>query len=586
MKSCIKFLVVSAITAALLTACSNSAVPVDKPVPTSLSSASNKPEPQTSQLPPTSTPSTPDSHFEPEPPVELKKSELPKGWKQSKTFSVNNVGGFNEVNVKLGDFIDSNDEITAFLDAESTYYNIPSIHCNKPDDINMWAQDLNNDGLNELILSAPAGAAYVQTMVIGFDKVAKKWLKLLDSNLLEAVDLDDDGVVEVIETSCGSLPPYVIIHRWNKGQFEKMDVTKATGNDYSMLRQEYFPPLIISGRPFESYYYRYISGQLKEVKSKFLEASEYLILDSNKRKLTLDDIFDLSVYQIDLAKNEIYARHGYVFKNPEYENYFNTKRWYSQNPAFIEDNLGSIEKQNAVFLSEYAKNIKANFREVESGMAIDLNGDNKTDSIKFECEPGGSKFTLNINGSKVTGNGDNLDGSIFVCNIDKDDKYKELAITESGPSDDLATQFFYYNGKEIIPMGRVQGSGYSIKIDGSGIFTTSTRGEILQTWFYTDKYRLSKEHKLENIPQEMYTMNTVVTVRKPISLNKDKNDSSETLDLAPLDIVLIRASDNKEWCLVEDSSGNKGWLQIEGFYNIKGTDLTASDVFGGLCFAD
>ncbi|OPZ94386.1 MAG: hypothetical protein BWY74_00614 [Firmicutes bacterium ADurb.Bin419] len=81
-------------------------------------------------------------------------------------------------------------------------------------------------------------------------------------------------------------------------------------------------------------------------------------------------------------------------------------------------------------------------------MAIDLNGDNRTDSIKFECEPEGSNFTLNINGSTITGNGDNLDGTVFICNIDKDDKYKELAITESGPSDDLATQFFYYNGKK------------------------------------------------------------------------------------------------------------------------------------------
>lgn len=583
MKLCIKSLVVSATVAALLTACNNSALPVDKPVSTSTSFETSKPESQASQLPPSSTPI---SNFIPEPPVELEKSELPKGWKQSGIFGVNNVGGFSEVNVKVSDYIDSNDEITAFLNVENAYYRIPSIHCNKPDGINIGAQDLNNDGLNELILSSPAGTTYVQTMVIGFDKVSKKWLKLLDSNWLEAIDLDDDDAVEVVETSCGSCPPYVIIHRWNKGQFEKMNVTEATGNEYSVLLQEYFPPLIDSGKPFKSYYYRYLSGQLKEVKSKFLETGEYLFLDSDKRKLTLDDIFDLNVYQIDLARNEIYARHGYVFKNPEYENYFNTKSWYSPNPTFNEDDLSSIEKQNAVFLSEYAKNVNANFVNIEPETAIDLNGDKKTDSIKFECEPGDSNFTLNINGSTFTGNGDNLDGSIFLCNIDKDDKYKELAITESGPSDDSATHFFYYDGKEIVPMGRVQGSGYSIKIDGSGVFTTSTRGEILQTWFYTDKYRLSKEHKLENIPQEMYTMNTVVTVRKPISLKKDKNDSSETLDLAPFDIVLIRASDNKEWCLVEDSSGNKGWLQIEGFYNIKGTDLTASDVFGGLCFAD
>ncbi|OPZ94387.1 MAG: hypothetical protein BWY74_00615 [Firmicutes bacterium ADurb.Bin419] len=76
-----------------------------------------------------------------------------------------------------------------------------------------------------------------------------------------------------------------------------------------------------------------------------LETGEYLLPDSNKRILTLDDILDLNVYQIDLAKNEIYARHGYVFQDTEYGNYFISKRWYSQNPAFIISDLDSIEKQ-------------------------------------------------------------------------------------------------------------------------------------------------------------------------------------------------------------------------------------------------
>ena len=45
------------------------------------------------------------------------------------------------------------------------------------------------------------------------------------------------------------------------------------------------------------------------------------------------------------ARNEIYARHGYIFKNSKYANYFAKKSWY--NPGgFSESDLNDIEWYN------------------------------------------------------------------------------------------------------------------------------------------------------------------------------------------------------------------------------------------------
>lgn len=61
---------------------------------------------------------------------------------------------------------------------------------------------------------------------------------------------------------------------------------------------------------------------------------------------------------------------------------------------------------------------------------------------------GGYSYMLRVNGSSVSGTGDNLDGVMYISGLDKKDKLKEIAITESGPSVDYATAFYFYNGSK------------------------------------------------------------------------------------------------------------------------------------------
>lgn len=57
-------------------------------------------------------------------------------------------------------------------------------------------------------------------------------------------------------------------------------------------------------------------------------SEDYIILDSNSRYITDEDLTSLSDYEILLARNEIYARHGRIFVNEDLNNYFRSKSWY------------------------------------------------------------------------------------------------------------------------------------------------------------------------------------------------------------------------------------------------------------------
>ena len=50
--------------------------------------------------------------------------------------------------------------------------------------------------------------------------------------------------------------------------------------------------------------------------------------DSDTKLLTDADVSGLSAYDLYLARNEIFARHGRMFENEDLKAYFESKDWY------------------------------------------------------------------------------------------------------------------------------------------------------------------------------------------------------------------------------------------------------------------
>ncbi len=77
---------------------------------------------------------------------------------------------------------------------------------------------------------------------------------------------------------------------------------------------------------------------------------DYVLPDSDSRYYTraeLEAMDDLDLYH---ARNEIFARHGRIFKNPDLQEYFGSKSWYNGTIApedFDEEVLNDYEDENA-----------------------------------------------------------------------------------------------------------------------------------------------------------------------------------------------------------------------------------------------
>jgi hypothetical protein len=68
--------------------------------------------------------------------------------------------------------------------------------------------------------------------------------------------------------------------------------------------------------------------------------------------LSESDIISASCPELKIMRNEIFARHGYIFKTYDMRNYFSQQGWHS--PAFpdVSDRLSVVEKSNVRFIQQ------------------------------------------------------------------------------------------------------------------------------------------------------------------------------------------------------------------------------------------
>lgn len=219
----------------------------------------------------------------------------------------------------------------------------------------------------------------------------------------------------------------------------------------------------------------------------------------------------------------------------------------------------------------------------------DLNGDGVRENIVFLYNRKDCRYTLTINGVAVNGFGDNLEDSYEIVDINKQDNFRELAVSEAGPSADYETTYYYYDGKNIVNMGEVP-AGFSnvIRIDGQGRITASTRAKILQTWSYYSTYKLTDRHRLEKIPQDLYKTDYPYSLKviKPLTLQKSRTDGRAAFVLQPGEKITLLGTDDIQWCLAQNSRGQQGWFAVQNYSDIKGVNRPAAEYFEGLSNAD
>jgi len=76
---------------------------------------------------------------------------------------------------------------------------------------------------------------------------------------------------------------------------------------------------------------------------------------SSSRLLTSSDLSNLTKRDLKIMRNEVFARHGYIFKTFDMRHYFSQQNWYRPIYNDVTDQLSDIEKNNVELIKSYEK---------------------------------------------------------------------------------------------------------------------------------------------------------------------------------------------------------------------------------------
>ncbi|MBR0576801.1 hypothetical protein KCG48_10700 [Proteiniclasticum sp. BAD-10] len=207
-------------------------------------------------------------------------------------------------------------------------------------------------------------------------------------------------------------------------------------------------------------------------------------------------------------------------------------------------------------------------------------------------------YELIIGTLEVRGYSASFEPRFNIVDLDKTDRYREIAVSEYGESEDPATTFIRYDGTVLEVIGTIPGfygkryvngnptEGLGkVSVDGSGIVKTLKTSFFLMTWNYEAEYQLEDGQSLTEIKKDLYPMNHQVTMLTDLTLKKSRTDSTDGITLKKGDVVTLKECDNAKWVSVMNTAGEIGWFALDEKDTIIGTGKTASEVFDGLFIA-
>jgi hypothetical protein len=107
--------------------------------------------------------------------------------------------------------------------------------------------------------------------------------------------------------------------------------------------------------PLEDFKDEELSGPDKQNVELIVAYENKLHDQISKRLITKSLLSGLFIEDVRQMRDEIYARHGKVFKEPWTQKYFASLDWYKADPKFSEASLSEIEKKNVATITAYER---------------------------------------------------------------------------------------------------------------------------------------------------------------------------------------------------------------------------------------
>lgn len=129
---------------------------------------------------------------------------------------------------------------------------------------------------------------------------------------------------------------------------------QTTYRYYHLQKDGQLKRLPTQGDYAASQYVPLTAAHFKGCFARALTAKERANLSEEEELASFEVSQHLSLDDLQYMRQEIYARHGYVFKEKEWQARFAKEPWYQANEAVTKDMLSPVEQYNVQFLLDYA----------------------------------------------------------------------------------------------------------------------------------------------------------------------------------------------------------------------------------------
>ena len=313
------------------------------------------------------------------------------------------------------------------------------------------------------------------------------------------------------------------------------------------------------------------------------DADEYVIPSSSICLLQQEMMDNWSDNDLWIAKNEIYARHGRKFGNDYLQQYFNQCSWYQGTISakkFDDAVLNETEKKNVELLSEAKEEYARKHpypKKYQAGETVreDLVGTGTSNEIRYqvnELPDWNYEALLMIDGEtyaigKVADIWTPCEDRFYVTDISEYDAGLEIAILDYGPSDDLVTHFFKYDGG-LYYLGLVEGFPFAEEnggmngFDGYGNITGQLRVDLIETAETEGQWRYNGSIEYQETGWHKYIPGKSHILYEDLPVFSRMDETSATKVIPAQNEVFFMGTDLTEWILVKGKDGSRGYMRI------------------------
>lgn len=103
------------------------------------------------------------------------------------------------------------------------------------------------------------------------------------------------------------------------------------------------------------------------LKTGTMPVNGYVISGSDSRLISESEIINFTPWQLKVARNEIYARHGRPFVHKDLQCYFANQNWYHGNPNYSDALLSVVENKNVNTAKTYEEKTNSPLQSYDSG---------------------------------------------------------------------------------------------------------------------------------------------------------------------------------------------------------------------------